>query len=70
MVECFTRDRGVAGSTSREALCCVIKQDTNLCIVLVQTRKTRPNMTETFWTEMNKATRFIVFSHIDHKGLG
>ena len=48
VVECLTRDRGVAGS-SLTGGCCVLEQDTLssvLSLVLVQPRKTDPNMTE------------------------
>ena len=42
MVECFTRDIGVADSSLTGAMRCVIE----LCLVLVQPRKTGPDMTE------------------------
>ena len=44
MVECITRDRGVAGSSLPMSLHCVPEQDIIIilpCLVLVQPRKTR-----------------------------
>ena len=49
MVECITRDRGVAGSSLLASLHCVLEQDIKLILpflVLVQPRKACPDITE------------------------
>ena len=50
MVECLTGDRGLQVQASLEALHCVLKEDTIRCLVLVQSRKTRADMTEKLLT--------------------
>ena len=51
VVECLTQDRGVAGSslTVGTALC-PLAIHFILCLVLFQTRKTLPDITETLLT--------------------
>ena len=48
LVECLSRDRGVAGSNliGVVGLCPLKARHINPCLVLVQPRKTRPGITE------------------------
>ena len=45
-MECLTRDQGVVGLASSEALCCILVP----CLVLVQHRKTHSDMNEKMLT--------------------
>ena len=50
VVECRTPDQGVAGwSLAGVAMLCPWARHINPCLVLVQPRKTRPNITEDWW---------------------
>ena len=47
VVECLSRDRGVVGwSLTGVTVLCPWTRHINLCLVLVQPRKTRPDITE------------------------
>ena len=46
MVECLTRDRRAAGSSLTGVTGCVLEQEINPSLVLVQPRKTCPFITE------------------------
>ena len=64
MVECLTRDRGVAGSSliGGTALCPGARH-VILCLVLVQPRKTHPNMTKSVdWDERIETNYDVVLS--------
>ena len=51
MIECLTRDRGVAGSSLNGGTAlCPWARHLILCLVLIQPRKTRPDMTENVLT--------------------
>ena len=52
VVECLTLDREVAGSSLTGGTACVLEQGFILCLVLVQPRKTHPNITEKLLTGM------------------
>ena len=49
-----SRSRGCGFEQSPEAVCCVLEQDTlsSSCLVLVQSRKTHPDMTKKLLTGM------------------
>ena len=44
MVECLTRERGVASSSLTVVVLCSCAGHINPCLVLVQPRKTRPDI--------------------------
>ena len=49
MVECMAQDRGVVGlSLIHVTALCACARHINSCLVLVQPRKTRPNITDFF----------------------
>ena len=53
VVECLTRDRGVAGlSLTCVTVLCLRARHINPCLVLVQPRKTCPDITEKLLTGM------------------
>ena len=68
MVECLTQDGGVAGSilTGVTALCPYARH-INLCLVLVQPRKTCPNITEKVvdWDIKNQIKKSFFWSEIE-----
>ena len=51
LVLCLTRDRGDAGSSlTRGTALCPLGSNFILCLVLAQSGKKRPDMTENIWT--------------------
>ena len=57
-VECFTRDRGVAGPSLTDVTAlCLWARHIYSCLVLFQIRNTRPNITEKIigWDISNKS---------------
>ena len=53
VVECLTRERGVVGfSITSSTMLCPQARHINPCLVLVQPRKTHPNISENFLTDV------------------